>query len=325
MFKRIITSAAFVSCFFLPSALLWAQTGYQWQQEAKRLEELKDYKGAVEALQKAIKLGTDSKMYDAMSRRNLARVYWKAGEHQKSIEQAKLFLKMADDPEVSSELRRFTKFDNRVFKYQAYEIMGFVYDSTREPEKAIQAFETALRFQHDEGLARAVARLKEGQDRARAANLRRAELVAKAEEAERSDRVREALDLYREALKHGTWEISIAKKVIELAKSLDPPPAIPEEARKHAAYGATAARIAKDDEGLDNAIVEYTKALTMAPWWTDLHVNTALLLEQRKRYQEAIWVLSLYLDADADAKDKDQIKNKLHELEYLMRSSPSRQ
>ena len=114
-----------------------------------------------------------------------------------------------------------------------------------------------------------------------------------------------------------------AEKVIKLAHAMNPPPAIPEEAREHFVMATTFAEKAKDDtekakddsdlkqaiSGFARAIEQYKAALLAAPWWADAYKRLAIAQKAAAHYDDAIASLNLYLlTQPADARDaQDEI------------------
>ena len=99
-----------------------------------------------------------------------------------------------------------------------------------------------------------------------------------------------------------------AEKVIKLAHAMNPPPAIPEEAREHFVMATTFAEKAKDDtekakddsdlkqaiSGFARAIEQYKAALLAAPWWADAYKRLAIAQKAAAHYDDAIASLNLY-------------------------------
>ncbi len=169
------------------------------------------------------------------------------------------------------------------------------------------------------------AQLGEAKQRAAAwsAYLRRTEdLEAQGVAAEQAGSLREALTQDLKALQSlpdppplGTVQ-RLRERIIKLVAQLTPPPAIPEEAQRHATYAKTAFRDAKSPNDLRDAIQELKEALRLAPWWEELYYNMAAALEKREEYGEAARNLQLYLLAAPDAPDAAVVKQKVFELEF---------
>jgi len=145
--------------------------------------------------------------------------------------------------------------------------------------------------------------------------LAKKKMFAPAEEAEKNGDYRKAFLLYRKAPRSDS---EIIGRIISLYHKLDPAPAIPEEARKHAVFAATATKAAKDNNGYDLAINEYHTVMRLAPWWADPYINLSLLLERRARLSEAVKALRFYLLASPNAPDTNTIQTKIYELEFKM-------
>lgn len=150
--------------------------------------------------------------------------------------------------------------------------------------------------------------------------LTKKKMLKPAEEAEKSGHYRKAFLLYRKASRPDS---DIIGRIISLYHKLDPAPVIPEEARKHAVFAATATKVAKDNSGYDQAIKEYYAVMHQAPWWADPYFNLALVLEKRGRFSEAVKVLRLYLLASPNAPDANTIQAKIYELEFKAKIAKS--
>jgi len=114
----------------------------------------------------------------------------------------------------------------------------------------------------------------------------------------------------------------IRERIIHLASQLDPPPAIPEEARRHAADAAAAFKESgplNGPGGLGHSIAEWRESLRLAPWWAEAYSNYAAALEQRGDFGEAAQNLKFYLLAAPNAQDAVAVKQKTLELELKVR------
>ena len=146
--------------------------------------------------------------------------------------------------------------------------------------------------------------------------LAKKKIYQQAEQAEKNGDYRKAFRLYLETSAKQGLDSDIKKRVMKLYPQMDPPPAIPEEARKRAVFGMTAVKEAKDSKGLDRAIEEYRKAIQLAPWWADLYYNLGMVQEQRSNFREAAETFKLYLAASPQDPQAQLIQNKIYELEY---------
>ena len=83
------------------------------------------------------------------------------------------------------------------------------------------------------------------------------------------------------------------------AGRLPTPPELPEEARRHVVRGEV---LIKDGD-LKGALPEFARAIRMAPYIPRLYYNAALLNGQLRRYDEAIRLMRIYLEAAPEAPD----------------------
>ncbi len=138
--------------------------------------------------------------------------------------------------------------------------------------------------------------------------------------AETAGKWREALTHYLSAIQslqsRGKEFISLTERIIAIFPKVDPPPALPEEAKQHMIRGEAAVEIAKDDAGLKEAWVEFAKALLIAPWYAKGYFNLALVSEKRGYYEDAVWNLKHYLLADPNAPDAEEVRAQITKLEY---------
>jgi tetratricopeptide (TPR) repeat protein len=109
---------------------------------------------------------------------------------------------------------------------------------------------------------------------------------------------------------------ALREKIIKIAKSIKPAPAIPEEANRAFVKGNVFQKEAKDASGYDLAIVAYREALRVAPWWGDAYYNLAVALEAAGKFDEAIVSIKLYMasvpGASAEAREA---QNRVYAIE----------
>jgi tetratricopeptide (TPR) repeat protein len=294
-----------------PSPLAAADYRVLWA-EAERLQEAGDYGGAIKILQQTLDLQRDSYFYRALNHIKIGRAYslWeKYDEAIKHCDEAANLLKgrgarevrgIVDVPPV---LRACL-----LCKARAYEKKG-------ELEKAVEVHEALAKTGQDQGAE--INRIKQAITYRTESEQQKKQALQKGKEAEQQGQYREAFQSYMTALNSGdNFQLVTIEKIIELYYKLDSRPAIPEEARKHAAFASIAVREAKDKSGYNKALLEYATAIRLAPWWADLYVNTALLFEQMGKYKAAFDLLKIYFLAAPNAPDTEQMKTKLYELEF---------
>lgn len=103
-------------------------------------------------------------------------------------------------------------------------------------------------------------------------------------------------------------EISQFKSVAENYRSKHPRPGISEEARRYQVQ----AENAFDEKRYDDAVLDYRKALEIAPWWPDGRYNLALLLGQKGNFLEADIEMKKYLELAPDAPDARKARDKTY-------------
>lgn len=106
---------------------------------------------------------------------------------------------------------------------------------------------------------------------------------------------REQLSQMVEQLQKTPTDNALREKIIKLASSIKPVPAIHEEARRSFVRGNTAFSEAKSQEDYARAVQRYEEALVIAPWWGDAYFNLAKALEQRQEYSRAIQTIKLFV------------------------------
>lgn len=123
---------------------------------------------------------------------------------------------------------------------------------------------------------------------------------------------REQLQQYVADLQKNPSDDALRKKIIKLAGTLQPPPAMPEEARKHFVKAET---LAKESHDPAAAIEEYQQGLALAPWWADGYHDLGLIQEADGRYDNAKASLQLYLLSTPDHKDARAAQDEIYKIE----------
>jgi tetratricopeptide (TPR) repeat protein len=82
--------------------------------------------------------------------------------------------------------------------------------------------------------------------------------------------------------------------VIQLARTMETLPEIPEAARGHFVMAVVFMNTATDNSDYDRAITEYKAALLAAPWWGEAYKKLASAQELKGRYDDAITNLIFY-------------------------------
>lgn len=145
------------------------------------------------------------------------------------------------------------------------------------------------------------------------------------EAAEQAGNARQAFDTYVAALTglppgaSGDAVDSLRESLIRVAAKLNPPPPVPEEAKRHLAYALAAIEEGKtsgDASKLNDAVNQLSQVLRDAPWRPEAYYNLGMVLEQQKQYGEAARNLKLYLMAAPNAQDAEAVQQKIYQLEY---------
>lgn len=152
------------------------------------------------------------------------------------------------------------------------------------------------------------------------------EILGDAADAHRD--LREALSRYLQAFNVAQVDQAtrLREKIIKVVLQLNPPPAIPQDAIRHAAYAQAAVEEAQKDakpSHLNDAVNETEEALRLAPWWAQGYFSLAALLEKTNRPGEAANALQLYLLADPQAvlaqkngMNAQDVQVKIYKLQY---------
>ncbi|MDP1910583.1 MAG: hypothetical protein Q8K85_19965 [Hyphomicrobium sp.] len=76
-------------------------------------------------------------------------------------------------------------------------------------------------------------------------------------------------------------------------------------------------RVAKSPRDFLDAANAFGAAARIAPWVADYHFNRGVLLEKAEKYEGAERALGLYMKAAPDAKDKNEVRERIAGLRYL--------
>jgi len=153
----------------------------------------------------------------------------------------------------------------------------------------------------------------------------RLEKMQEAEALALSGKTNDAFQAYMKLLAAWPTKKDIALRIIEITKKMDAPPPAPEGLRKQLVFAKTASDEAKDNAGYDRAISEYSKAVQMAPWISDIYINLGLLHEKRKNYEKAAGALQIFLDLSPNDPQKKLVQDKIYEMEFLAKDTVRKQ
>jgi len=106
---------------------------------------------------------------------------------------------------------------------------------------------------------------------------------------------------------------ALREKIIRHVQTMRQKPAIPEDAERYMARGTAAAKGAKNPNDFKDAVREFEKASTVAPWLANAYYNLGVAQDGAGMYTEAIKSLKLYLLAVPNASDAKKL---IYEIEY---------
>jgi len=107
----------------------------------------------------------------------------------------------------------------------------------------------------------------------------------------------------------------LREKIIKMALSMKPSPAVPEDAERNMARGVVFFTKATDNAGYHKAIAEFEAATNSAPWLDKAYYNLGVAQEKAGMFKDAIKSLKLYLLADPNAKNAREVRNQIYMLE----------
>jgi tetratricopeptide (TPR) repeat protein len=122
----------------------------------------------------------------------------------------------------------------------------------------------------------------------------------------------DTLNQYVSDLQRNPSDTALRERIINLAREMNPPPAIPEEARRHYVKASTLLEDAKQPSDSADAAEEFRQALLVAPWWGEAYMKMGLAQETAQRYDEAIASLKLFMAA----KPQDEVLRKTQDEIY---------
>ena len=126
----------------------------------------------------------------------------------------------------------------------------------------------------------------------------------------------DTLNQYLADLQKNPGDNALRGKIIALVQTMNPAPAIPEDAERHMVRGQAAFKAATNESSFKEAIAEFKQASLIAPWLGNIYYNLGLVQDKAGEYSDAIASLNLYLLASPGASDAKSVKNLIYEVEY---------
>lgn len=126
----------------------------------------------------------------------------------------------------------------------------------------------------------------------------------------------DALNQYVANLQKNPSDTALREKIIRLAQEMRPPPALPDKAQKHLDRGVAAIEGAKSVEDFKDACAEFTKVLTIAPWFGRGYRPLAVAQDKAGQYDAALKNLEFYLLSQPSPEDAAWAKSLINKIEY---------
>jgi len=114
----------------------------------------------------------------------------------------------------------------------------------------------------------------------------------------------------------GPKKEDIRKAMLTLAAGMDPISSLTSEAQDHFLRGNAALKAAKSPTDLGRSLSEFEWAVFYSPWVGDLYFNTSAVKKLQNQTAGAVSDLKLYLTANPNAKNLDELLNRLYEFNY---------
>ena len=124
---------------------------------------------------------------------------------------------------------------------------------------------------------------------------------------------REQLNQLVEQLQKTPTDNALREKIIKLAQTVKPAPAVPDEVQRRMARGRAAFMGAKSAADYQDAVNEFEQATLAAPWYGDAYYNLGVAQDKAEQYDAALRSLKL---AQLTSLDSKEIKDLIYQVEY---------
>lgn len=191
---------------------------------------------------------------------------------------------------------------------------AIVYTKRGDTEKAIQIYKNII-VQEIRG--QNVPFEEDRQKLLALLNTTKNEFRNKAEQYEKAGQVQNALSAYAEAMLLSPDEKetkTIRTAIFKLAGKFPSQSEIPVEAYQHIVRG----EMLIQEIDYENAVIEFKKALNLAPFSSRLYFNIALIEAKLEHYAQAIRYMNIYLEVASDAPNARAAKNEIIKWEMLI-------
>jgi tetratricopeptide (TPR) repeat protein len=129
---------------------------------------------------------------------------------------------------------------------------------------------------------------------------------------------REQLKQMVEQFQKNPTDNALREKIIKLAQTIKPAPAIQEEVERRMVRGIAAFESAKNIDDYESAISEFQAANIAAPWFSNAYFNLGVANEKAGNFKEAMENWRFYLLTITDKKETTDIKQRIYKLEYAI-------
>jgi tetratricopeptide (TPR) repeat protein len=109
---------------------------------------------------------------------------------------------------------------------------------------------------------------------------------------------------------------ALRTKIIELAKSLNPPPPIPQLAQDDFSKDVAQMASASSPDDLETVAQLFEQVAVQAPWYADAYFNAASAYSRANKFDSARRNLALYLAASRPGTDSRNAEQLRHELDH---------
>lgn len=109
---------------------------------------------------------------------------------------------------------------------------------------------------------------------------------------------------------------ALRQKIIALVQTMPVKPKPSEDVLEAVGRASYAIKNATSDADFATAAEAFGKASQLAPWVTEYYFNQGVAYEKAKRFDDAIAAFHWYLIADPNAKDADQVRERIGGLKY---------
>lgn len=322
---RLAVQTAFVLCPFLLTCITGVAPAQSWKHGGRNYKD--DYITGIKKV-RTYAADTREREMQAAIRTDIVTALWKLQEHENALRYSEATMSFIDNPQNFPHVSAWLKSD--IMRTKGYILAELSrYDEARGAATAARKWAAEFR-QTSEPKGWGDRVVKEADEltafiETHQANKRTIDdALRTGADAERRGDLRGALAIYLQTLERcgGEYYVSLPEiwnRAIDNALRVSPPPLIPEQARKHAIFGQTAVKRAKQPSDFASAREEYYSALKLAPWWADVWINLSAVHEELGQYRTAAQDLQFYLRAAPNAPDRATVQSKSYELDYMAR------